>query len=345
MTAQPAALSHARAQADPPSFDARAFRRALGRFPTGVTIVTTRAPDGGFVGLTANSFNSVSLDPPLVLWSLGKAQGSLPHFQNARVFAVNVLAADQIDLSNRFASPSVDRFRGVATHAKATGAPVLEGVSAWFDCRLRHSYDGGDHVIFVGEVLAFDTTPRPPLVYAGGEYGLSARHPLAPAPRPRGEADPPAPPPDAFVEDYLAYLLAKASSLVSAQFHETVRRAGLGVTDWRVLATLSDGLPRPVGALARTVLVPQPTLTRQLDRMAADGLIERRPDPEDRRRTAVFLTDAGRARVAPLLLAAKAHEGAVAQRHDSARVAALKATLRDLIAELEEQAERPVTEG
>lgn len=345
MTAHPARPPVARRPDGPAPLDARAFRRALGRFPTGVTVVTTRAPDGGFVGLTANSFNAVSLDPPLVLWSLGKRQASLPHFQSARVFAVNVLAADQIELSNRFASPVADRFRGVATHARATGAPVLEGVSAWFDCRLRHAYEGGDHVIFVGEVLAFDTEPRPPLVYAGGEYGLSARHPLAPPPRPRGRNEAPPPAPEAFVEDYLSYLLAKTGSLVAAQFHDVVRQAGLSVTEWRVLATLSDGVARTVGDLARLVLVPQPTLTRQLDRMAGDGLIERRGDPKDRRRAAIVPTPAGQARVAPLLLAAKAHESAIARRHDGARVAALKATLRDMIAELEEQKDPSVTQS
>jgi 3-hydroxy-9,10-secoandrosta-1,3,5(10)-triene-9,17-dione monooxygenase reductase component len=201
-------------------FDAKAFRRALGRFPTGVTVVTTRGPDGGFVGLTANSFNSVSLDPPLVLWSIGKQQTSLPAFRQAGVFAVNVLAANQIALSQRFASPIPDRFRDVPTFRAETGAPLLEGTSAWFDCALHHSYDGGDHLIFVGRVLACHAEARPALVYADGQYGVPSRHPMAPVRMAHAETDLA---PEEFVADYLSYLLAKASALVSAEFHAQVR--------------------------------------------------------------------------------------------------------------------------
>lgn len=325
-------MSQASPVEDARTFDASDFRRALGRFPTGVTVITTRAPDGGFIGLTANSFNSVSLDPPLVLWSIGKRQASLPLFQQARVFAVNVLAADQIDLSQRFASPVADRFKGVSTFRAETGAPLLEGCAAWFDCTLHHSYDGGDHLIFVGKVMACRAEAKPALVYTDGQYGLSSRHPMAPPPPilpDRADL-----PPQAFVDDYLSYLLAKASALVSAQFHAEVKAEGLTVPEWRVLATLSDGTPRTIGALTSIVLSPQPTLTKLVDRMEAKGDVQRETSQEDRRRTMVAITEQGRARIGTLLIAAKQHEASLAGEPGLAGLHALKPVLRDLIGKM-----------
>lgn len=329
-------MSHASTAEETQPFDAQDFRRALGRFPTGVTVVTTRAPDGGFIGLTANSFNSVSLDPPLVLWSIGKRQASLPLFQQARIFAVNVLAADQIELSQRFASPVADRFRGVSTFRASSGAPLLEGCAAWFDCALHHSYDGGDHLIFVGKVLACRAEAKPALVYADGQYGLSSRHPLAPPPRmPQPGAGRADLPPQAFVDDYLSYLLAKASALVSAQFHAEVKAEGLTVPEWRVLATLSDGVPRTIGALAGIVLSPQPTLTKLIDRMEAKGDVQRQTSSQDRRRTMVAISQQGHARIGTLLVAAKQHEATLAAEPGLAGLHALKPVLRDLIDRME----------
>ncbi len=151
-------------------FDARAFRAALGRFPTGVTIVTTRAGDGRPVGVTVNSFNSVSLEPPLVLWSLQRASVSLGAFEAAGRFAVNVLRIDQIDLSNRFASPVPEKFNGVRWSWSADDIPLLDGCVARFECRTRAVHDGGDHVIFIGEVERFDVAGGQPLIFCDGCY-------------------------------------------------------------------------------------------------------------------------------------------------------------------------------
>jgi flavin reductase (DIM6/NTAB) family NADH-FMN oxidoreductase RutF len=160
-----------------PLFTQRDFRDALGAFATGVTIVTTRAPDGALVGLTANSFNSVSLDPPLVLWSLGQRAGSLPIFTGHTHYAINILAADQVELARRFAARGTgeSRFAGVEFREGAGGAPVLDGVAAWFECSNRSRYEEGDHVIFVGAVencgRAMDgDRPRSPLIFHGGQY-------------------------------------------------------------------------------------------------------------------------------------------------------------------------------
>lgn len=158
-------------QAQPPSFSSQEFRAALGMFATGVTIVTARAADGQVIGLTANSFNSVSLSPPLVLWSLARAAASLPVFSGGSHYAINILAADQKQLAERFAMKGADRWQGVTFDEGAGGAPLLHGAAASFECFNRSRYEEGDHVIFVGEVER--CTHRPgatPLLFHGGRY-------------------------------------------------------------------------------------------------------------------------------------------------------------------------------
>ncbi|HEY0953440.1 MAG TPA: flavin reductase family protein [Roseateles sp.] len=151
--------------------DSQQFRAALGLFATGVTIVTVRSADGGLVGLTANSFNSVSLDPPLVLWSLARRAGSMPIFTRGSHYAINILAADQKDLAQRFATRDIDRFAGVAWREGAGGAPVLDGAVATFECANRSRYEEGDHVIFVGEVERCTARQgAQPLIFHGGRY-------------------------------------------------------------------------------------------------------------------------------------------------------------------------------
>lgn len=159
-------------------FDSRAFRRALGNFATGVTVITAADASGRKVGVTANSFNSVSLDPPLVLWSIDKRSGSHAVFEAAGHFAVNVLAADQIDLSNTFARPSEDRFAGIEHETGEGGAPLLPGCSARFRCEKFQQIDGGDHWILIGRVLAFDDLGHSPLLYHQGAYSRVLPHAL-----------------------------------------------------------------------------------------------------------------------------------------------------------------------
>ena len=187
LVAQPSAGDGARE----PDFDNGHFRNALGRFATGVTIITTRAADRDgephLLGFTANSFNSVSLDPPLVLWSLALAAGSLAVFLDNSHYAVNVLASDQIELSRLFGSQSkaraaeqgliADRFDGIAWREGFRGAPILEGCCAWFECFNRSRYEEGDHVIFVGEVERCGFNALEPLVFQGGDYHMTQPHP------------------------------------------------------------------------------------------------------------------------------------------------------------------------
>lgn len=161
----------------PPAFSAPEFRAALGMFATGVTIVTARSASGEPVGLTANSFNSVSLSPPLVLWSLARAAGSMAAFSTGSHYAINILAADQKDLAERFALKGADRWAGVHFVEGAGGAPLLAGAAATFECFNRSRYEEGDHVIFVGEVeRCSHREGASPLLFHGGRF--YTEHPL-----------------------------------------------------------------------------------------------------------------------------------------------------------------------
>ncbi|WP_026058503.1 styrene monooxygenase/indole monooxygenase family protein [Streptomyces sp. SS] len=157
--------------------DVRELRRALGQYATGVTVVTARAADGRKVGMTANSFTSVSLDPPLVLWCPSRNAPSLPDFTAASHFAVNVLAADQHHLSRRFATPADDKFAGISVTEGIAGTPLLEGTVAGFQCRTVQCLDVGDHVVMIGEVEQHEAPGGEPLVFHSGLYHLAAKHP------------------------------------------------------------------------------------------------------------------------------------------------------------------------
>ncbi|MDH4117108.1 MAG: flavin reductase family protein [Acidimicrobiia bacterium] len=157
-------------------FDARDFRTAAGQFMTGVTVVTTLDADGAPAGLTANSFTTVSLHPPMVLFCLGVDSANLDAFEAGNGFVVHVLAAEQQDLSQQFASKGIDRFDGVDWSPGRDGRPVLSGALATFDCDLAHTYDGGDHRIYVGRVMALSTgdTEAHALGYFRGRYVASS---------------------------------------------------------------------------------------------------------------------------------------------------------------------------
>jgi flavin reductase (DIM6/NTAB) family NADH-FMN oxidoreductase RutF len=157
-------------RAEAREFDSPHFRQALSQFATGVTVITTRLADGGFRGLTASSFNSVSLEPPLVLWSLGAVANSLPIFSGNSHYVINVLSAEQAHLAKLFSTRNEDPFGRVEFELSRTGQPILKGCTAWFECHNRSRYPEGDHVIFVGEVEHCEFTPRPPLVFHGGQF-------------------------------------------------------------------------------------------------------------------------------------------------------------------------------
>lgn len=151
-------------------FDPRALRDVFGTYVTGVTIITALGPDDQPCGVTANSFTSVSLDPPLVLWSHGLSAYSFPIFSAAERFVVNILAREQVELSKRFSTPGIDRFAGVAHRPGIGGAPVLEGCVATLECRKVATYPGGDHAVYLGLVEKFERSAGQPLAFNGGRY-------------------------------------------------------------------------------------------------------------------------------------------------------------------------------
>lgn len=150
--------------------DPQDLRQAFGRFGTGVTVITTRAPDGARIGVTANSFNTVSLDPPIVLWSLSIKSPSLDGFRAAGHFTVNVLTLEQLDLSRRFSRPAADKFAGVEFSDGLGGAPVIAGCAATIECAVVNEHVVGDHVLFLGQVQRYAYEHAAPLLFFNGKY-------------------------------------------------------------------------------------------------------------------------------------------------------------------------------
>ncbi|GGA01459.1 MULTISPECIES: flavin reductase family protein [Sphingobium] len=152
-------------------FEARAFRDALGQFATGVTVITAAADGREPIAMTVSSFNSVSLDPPLVLFSVGREAPSLSDLLQAETFGINILGARQAAISNQFAGGRPDKWAGIDPITGTTGCPLIEPSLAAFECRHFATYDGGDHVIIVGQVLDFRTEPETtPLIFFRGGY-------------------------------------------------------------------------------------------------------------------------------------------------------------------------------
>ncbi len=299
--------------------DSVQFRNALGAFTTGVTIVTTRDTDGNDYGLTANSFNSVSLDPPMVLWSLSKASSNLKGFASADYFAVHILAADQEATSNRFAKSSVDKFAGIPLERGHGEVPLLDGCSARFECRMRHQYDGGDHVIVVGEVINFDNFNRPPLAFHGGNYGLLLKKAGKSAATENNPGN-----------DWLGFMLGRAYFQLLLPVRESLQSLGLRDIDYSILTVLSLGDGRTVAELARIIaFFGQEVTVDDARRLAARGLVML--DPPEGADIAVRFSDAGRQYAIDLLARAKAAESAAERDLDYREAQVLKLLLKRVI--------------
>ncbi|WP_238455854.1 flavin reductase [Azohydromonas lata] len=309
-----------------PALDPRAFRAALGSFATGVTVITARAADGTPVGLTANSFNSVSLEPPMVLWSLARKSLSLPVFAQAQHWAVHVLAADQEALSTSFARSGTDKFAGLAMEDGLGGVPLLEGCAARFQCRTAFQHEGGDHLIFVGEVLAFDRAERAPLVFHAGRYALAARRdPQLPQARSARVAG-------GLGEDLLGYLLGRAYFQCHLEMRERAAAAGLDEHQWVIVAALTVrdgvGVAELEAALGYVLDGPVEPVLRSL--RAQGWVTATGSDPSSTAR--YTLTPDGRDRSLHLLAAAKAHEAELLARFGYDEGALLKLQLQKFIA-------------
>lgn len=307
------------------SFDPQAFRAALGTFTTGVTIITTRAADGSPVGITANSFNSVSLNPPLVLWSLAKTAKSLPAFEEGLHWNVHVLSASQEGLSGRFAAQGADKFSGLELELGVSQAPLIQGCTARFQCRTAFRYDGGDHVIFVGEVLAYDRSDEPPLVYQAGQYAIAAR-------KPRQEVRlGAAPPPEcSYTEDLLGYLLGRSHYQMLFALRRLLASNALDEPAFFILSTLSVRDRLTLEELNAIIGYTGFTVTpSQLAALEAQLYIAREDDGEALR---FVLTADGREASLRQIAHAKALEEDLVDKLGVGDVMALKLLLKRLIA-------------
>ena len=256
------------------NFDTREFRTALSGFSTGVTIVTTVAEDGEKIGMTASSFNSVSTDPPLILWSVTKTARSASVFRDAKYFAVHVLASDQVDLSNKFAQRGANKFADVDFTQDANGVPIINGSVARFDCTSWAVHEGGDHWVIIGEVEGIARENKESLVFSDGSYATAS--PIRPievdgaistnetAGQRTGGKSP--------IDDLLIYNLARAYRQMSHQFHNSVRDSGLSIPSWRILASLYGNVSRDLPDLEARTFLDTESLTDALVSLQRDGL-------------------------------------------------------------------------
>ncbi len=246
--------------------EGKAFRNALGAFATGVTVVTTAGKEGEDIGLTANSFNSVSLQPPMILWSLARSSLSLPAFQAAEHFAVHILAEDQEEISGRFARRGEDKFAGLALERGPDEIPLLKSYAARFVCRTAYQYEGGDHIIFVGEVVDFDQHDRAPLLFHGGQYGQLNQ--IASADGKTSEA---------LQGGFLGDLLRRAYRRVYAPVQTELKRRDLSLPQYFLLSRVAQEA-EPTEARLKVLLEPEARYPEpaEVEALCQGGLLELR---------------------------------------------------------------------
>jgi len=257
------------------AFDTKSFRNALGNFATGVTVVTAKTPTGELAGVTANSFNSVSLDPPLILWSIAKSSSSVNTFENSSHFAVNILAADQIDLSNNFARPSDDKFASIPHTFGQGEAPLLENCCAQFECERYQMLDGGDHWIMLGKVVAFNTSNRAPLLYSQGSYAGAV-----PFPAPNkvmNSADIFSHQPQKL-ESNLFYLMTQVVRRYQHSYQPIQESTGLNISEARILMIIAEAPSLPLQQLEGAVAMPPLDVTNALEGLVEKGFIRQLED-------------------------------------------------------------------
>ncbi len=301
------------------SIDGKQFRKALGAFATGVTVVTARGSDGKDVGLTANSFNSVSLDPPMVLWSLDKKSSSREAFMQTDHFAVHILSLEQEKVSNQFAKSDSDRFADMDVERGAGHVPLLGGCSARFECRTSYRYEGGDHVIFVGEVLSFESFDRAPLLFHSGKYGLLLK-------KADNEVI------DSgwnFGDDFLGFQLRRAYFQLMAPLRADVQRRGLNEIHRSILSILGMGEGRSRAELERLLeLTGHRASDAHFQDLVAQGLITLQAGGEGAQ---VYFTAAGRQSAFENMAMGKAAEEDAMQGLDANEARLLKVLLGRVI--------------
>lgn len=304
------------------AIDSRQFRSALGTFATGITIVTTRDSSGTDVGLTVNSFNSVSLDPPMVLWSLAKKSQTRQAFMEAGHFAVHILAADQSELATRFASP-IDRFSGLPLERGEKGIPLLGGCAARFQCKTVSRYEGGDHDILVGEVSSYEHFDRPALVFQSGRYAVALEKP-----EPTSVIEEPSS--GDIGRNSLSYLLARAHYQLQVGIRPELARQNLSEAEYFILAAIALFRPCTVSDVVDLIAVSGHHVTLLDMKRLARGNLVAFPDGEGADQV-VQLTEAGRETVLRIASVAKAIESDAVTDLSYTEIEILKQMLRKVI--------------
>jgi 3-hydroxy-9,10-secoandrosta-1,3,5(10)-triene-9,17-dione monooxygenase reductase component len=305
------------------TIEPKALRNALGAFATGVTIVTTRSVEGGDIGLTANSFSSVSLNPPMVLWSLARTASSIEAFRQSGHFAVHILAADQDDLSGRFAAKGIDKFAGLQIERGPGDAPLLGGCTARFECRTAFQYEGGDHVIFVGEVINLTHSERPPLIFHGGRYGMVIKIESAPA-------TPASDPESSLSPDDLIYHVSRVFYQIRHEAQEERRRRGWTDPEYAALVALGRENGKTVAEIdAMSAFRGRNVNPEVVAGLAARGLVSvAEPIGND---SQVKLTPVGRQALIEIIAILKSAEADALEGLDFSEIHLLKELLRRIV--------------
>ncbi|MGN6145450.1 MAG: flavin reductase [Mesorhizobium sp.] len=299
-----------------PSADLSSFRQALGQFATGVTVVAADGETGPFA-VTANSFQSVSLEPPLILWSLRRQSSKIASFLQADHFAVNVLAAGQTELAGHFARSGGDKFAACEWSRGLHGVPLLAGVAAHFECAKVAEHDGGDHVVFIGKVERYACFDRSGLIFAQGRYALAISHPGRPSDlqidgHPR--------------DDFFLPLLARAYAYLAGAFSEHHSAEGVTTAESRVLAFLATGSGASAEAIAARTFLGENTVQDALAKLIAGGHVAPRPPG------ALVITESGLALLGRITARARAFEAEKLADLPPEDVAATRRVLRELAA-------------
>jgi len=296
-------------------FDPKDFRRALGKFPTGVTVITTRDAEGNPIGMTASSFNTLSIEPALVLWSIDKGAWSLEAFTRGKAFAINVLRNDQVEVSNRFARRGEDKFAGIHTRDDQHGSPLLHGTAAWFGCKTWNVYEGGDHFIIVGEVTDYSYEENvSSLVFHNGRYAVPETHPAVQAPTGPLEAR-------GFLGDYLLFQLRQTLNAYASDFYPRLSHFGVTAEEWRILTLLADGEAMEQEQICRFVSQPMKELAFTGEWLQDKGLLQVEG-------SSFRLTEKGQQLATQLLDKAIEHEQQVMSCLSTEQQGALKESLR-----------------
>ncbi|MBJ9984792.1 flavin reductase family protein [Acinetobacter sp. S40] len=255
------------------TIDPMRFRRALGNFTTGVTIMTAQNEQGEKVGVTANSFNSVSLDPPLILWSIDKKSSSFPVFEQASHFAVNILSGSQIELSNKFSRRNIDKYEDTRYQTGVGQAPILDHCSAVFECERHDIIEGGDHWIIIGKVVNFRDEGRSPLVYHQGAYSGVIPHPLlqlkdtVEVEEDLGQLH------QGHLYSNVCYLMSRAFKFYQTDYIPKQLVTGFRTSEARLLLVLGSGTASNKADLPRDIAMPMREVEQAASILQKDGLL------------------------------------------------------------------------